>query len=172
MINIIEQHKFPLIEKLDEVKSRSKNLHAGVKIVWRSPTDLDVFSLLKKASEEEQLELLSELKTVYFGEDECYRKEIFGEVPEELTRKSKGLMGTISGDGRQFRLWSGIPRLLGVYNVDGYMKDLVLSVDTYARKVTMKYAETLLPDMENAQMPNKAIVRMSVDNYINPLMCM
>ena len=106
-----------------ELESRLEALtHEGApKVRWRIDsgftTDIPEMEKINKAlvsiSAKEKLELTTQLFSLYLGNDREAQKRIFGDLSIGLY-----VLGTLTDDGRQFRIWDRVPGYMTYDHVD------------------------------------------------------
>ena len=106
-----------------ELESRLEALtHEGApKVRWRIDsgftTDIPEMEKINKAlvsiSAKEKLELITQLFSLYLGNDREAQKRIFGDLSIGLY-----VLGTLTDDGRQFRIWDRVPGYMTYDHVD------------------------------------------------------
>ncbi len=126
---------------MTELENRLEALtHEGApKVRWFSshiPEIEKINKALRNIGAKEKLELTTELFLLYIGSDKEARKRIFGDL------SSWNYLGTLTGDGRQFRIWDGLPGHMSYDHVDSGSGLLEVVGDP---KEVIKYVAALLP---------------------------
>ena len=129
-----------------------------VQVSWDfyTPEVKAINEALARGTNEERLELTKDLYSLYRSDDLENAKKVFGDVSPIGPMR---VMGTIAHQGEQFRIWHGIPGHISREHADSCGENLILGVYGNSEDVR-KYVETLMPRMQEAELPNGVKVMM------------
>ncbi len=126
--------------------------HGGAPNVYWSistPETKKVNEALKSVGAKEKLELTTELFSLYQSDDEKAIKKVFGHLPGVRPR----YLGTLTGDGKQFRIWDGVPGHMSYNHVNSGGWGFLLEVVGAPQEV-IKYITALLPEYVEGKFAN------------------
>lgn len=120
---------------------RDKPLVEPSEFAWfefNTPKVRKINEALYRSEKSERFDLTKALWKVYstHGNEEDTRR-IFGDINPLYPER---LMATLSGDGREFRLWHSLPKYLGFEHVDCCGQGLILNISSNEKPWSSKYS--------------------------------